>query len=326
MGNNFREFEDYLRYELRRSPHTVRAYLSDVEELYGRLKTEKGNEAVVASASAAEIRRWLGEIARTKKSPASLKRRLQSVRSYFKFLCRHSILKVNPAADITPIKLPKKLPEFIQAEEMEQLLAELENTSDNVDISNSDTINPGVKNSTEELRDSLILELLYTTGMRRAELLGVSDIDIDFHACELKVLGKRRKQRVIPLDRGMLTKIQRWQKERDLLWPELSEPRPLIATRQGRMSESTLYRIVRRELQGVNTSRKSPHTLRHTFATAMLNGGSHINEVKEFLGHSSLATTQIYTHISFTELMKSYDRAHPRGDNHQEKNTSDEPK
>ena len=148
--------------------------------------------------------------------------------------------------------------------------------------------------------------------MRQEELRTLTDADIDFSLGEAKVTGKRAKQRVVPLPTELLGEIARWQKARDSRYPDLGSPKPLICGRNGLISKKTLYNIVNSSLASSSAMKKSPHVLRHTFATSMLNGGAALDSVKEFLGHSSLSTTQIYTHLSFNELKKAYNSAHPR--------------
>lgn len=301
------KYEEYLRFELCRSEHTVRAYISDLRDF--AIWTAGNISAFRADLiSSSDIRAWIASLSKKSEKPASIRRRLQSLRSFYRYLCRMRIITTNPADELPAPRLPSKLPQFVKTAEMESLL-------EKEDQENADRETDS--DSFTRLRDNLIIELLYATGMRRAELLNIDDGDIDKTRCEVKILGKRRKQRILPLPPHLLEKIAEYQELRDKEIPATEEEeatgsRPLLITPLGRMSESTLYRIVRRELRPTATGRKSPHTLRHTFATSMLNAGADLNDVKEFLGHSSLATTQIYTHVSFTELMEAYDRSHPR--------------
>ncbi len=163
-----------------------------------------------------------------------------------------------------------------------------------------------------ELRDDLIIDVLYSLGIRRAELIGISDPDISPSAGEIKIFGKRSKQRVVPVPQALMQKIERWQKMRDSLWPDLETPTPLFAVKGKRISPRQVYDAVHRQLEPTGARKKSPHALRHSFATSMLNEGADLNSVKEFLGHSSLSTTQIYTHVSFAEMKKAYESSHPR--------------
>lgn len=253
--------------------------------------------------------------------PASLRRRTQSLRAYFHWLLRQGVVKSNPAADITLAKLPKPLPHFVRANELEALLDTLEaqqhypaattgeNRIDNTEEKNKETT--GEEDWTAA-RDHLILHLLYATGIRRAEAIALTDDDFSPHRRELRIFGKGRKQRIIPLADALTEELLAWQSLRDSKWPHLAKPAHILVTSRGPMSASTLEVIVRRLLAGTSTDRKSPHTLRHSFATAMLNGGADLDSVREMLGHASVATTQIYTHLSIEDIKKAYESAHPR--------------
>lgn len=284
--------------------------------------------------------------------PASLRRRTQSLRAYFHWLLRQGVVKSNPAADITLAKLPKPLPHFVRANELEELLDKLEeqknhDTTDSIDdrandrednisyrgeengaddregsrevYAEEDTVENAEKNTLSPdaedwttARDHLILHLLYATGIRRAEAIALTDDDFSPRRRELRILGKGRKQRIIPLADELTEELLRWQRLRDGKWPHLAKPAHILVTTRGPMSASTLEVIVRRLLAGTATDRKSPHTLRHSFATAMLNGGADLDSVREMLGHASVATTQIYTHLSIEDIKKAYKSAHPR--------------
>lgn len=284
--------------------------------------------------------------------PASLRRRTQSLRAYFHWLLRQGVVKSNPAADITLAKLPNPLPHFVRANELEELLDKLEeqknhDTTDSIDdrandrednisyrgeengaddregsrevYAEEDTVENAEKNTLSPdaedwttARDHLILHLLYATGIRRAEAIALTDDDFSPRRRELRILGKGRKQRIIPLADELTEELLRWQRLRDGKWPHLAKPAHILVTTRGPMSASTLEVIVRRLLAGTSTDRKSPHTLRHSFATAMLNGGADLDSVREMLGHASVATTQIYTHLSIEDIKKAYKSAHPR--------------
>ncbi|MBD5303245.1 MAG: tyrosine-type recombinase/integrase [Bacteroides sp.] len=288
------EFEKYMRYELNRSPHTVEAYCRDIRQFMEWISAS-GPASVFdpGSVTTGDIRAWLTSIAHHE-SPLTLRRKTQSLRAYFRFLLKRGAIKSNPAADVTLAKAPKHLPEFVKESEIEEIV---------------ENYNPDDFHS---VRNHIVMLLLYSTGIRREELRTITDADIDFSLKEVKVLGKRSKQRNIPLPPELLEEIRHWQSVRDNRYPDLPTPRPLIAGPSGALSRSAIYGIVREALASSSAMRKSPHVLRHTFATAMLNNGASLDSVKEFLGHSSLSTTQIYTHLSFAELKKAYNSAHPR--------------
>lgn len=296
-------FAEYLRLELNRSPHTVEAYCRDTDSFASWLAPEGGFDA--ASVTTSDIRAWLAMRARSD-SALTLRRKAQSLRAYFHWLLRQGEIHANPAADLILAKAPKRLPEFVKTAEIEEL------------------ISSGRSGDFAAARRRFILLMLYSTGMRQEELRTLTDRDIDFSLREAKVTGKRSKQRVIPLPEPLIREIREWQSLRDSRYPtavDQAGSTPLIAGPQGFISRKTLYDIVHDALSATSTPKKSPHVLRHTFATAMLNNGADLDSVKEFLGHSSLSTTQIYTHLSFAELQRAYSSAHPRSRNRkQEKN------
>lgn len=289
-----REFLRHLSLELYRSPETVEAYSSDLHGFNEFIKssgvaTDDAGFFIPSRISTADIREWIVSLSEQGLQASSLRRKIQSLRAYYKFLIKRGVVDTNPAMAIPLPKKQRKLPDIATTEDVRSVLSEAEN-----------------------LRNRLIIEMLAGCGLRRSELLDITDNDINFHSVELRVTGKGSKTRILPLPTALIETIREWQQERDRLYPELPSPRPLIATMHGAMSKSCLYKIVNRGLQPTTASRKSPHTLRHTFATGLLNSGAEINSVKELLGHSSLGATQIYTHLAFADLKANYDKAHPR--------------
>lgn len=315
------EFLKYLQYELFRSPHTLRAYENDCREFTEFLKEASGgdSESDLTLVTPLDVRRWIASLAATCKSPRSLRRKAQSIRALFKFMCRRHLIDANPAESLQLAKIPRPLPNFVPENEMEERLGQLAHTCENVGDVAGENISVRTVESTSPhifaLRDHLILHLLYATGLRRSELLSLTDnsLQLSGSSPSLKVLGKGNKERIVPLADPLVKELQRWQTARDAEWPGLHTPKPLIATAFGAMSCSQLARIVLRLLDGTKATRRSPHTVRHTFATAMLNGGADLNTIREMLGHSSIATTQVYTHLQFTDLASVYGAAHPRG-------------
>lgn len=306
-------FSDYLRYELNRSPLTVEAYLSDISQFARFLATSHTDQTdtnennafssvedvILTDASTADIRAWVAELSATGDKPRTLRRKTQSLRTFYRYLMKQKRIRSNPAADIVLAKADKPLPQFVRESEIENILRQPENPENFI-----------------EIRDRLIVSLLYTTGMRRAELIALRDADVDLGAMQLKVTGKRSKQRIIPFGHSSATDIRNYIELRDNEESEKSGPareKGLLFTHLGRpISRTRLTEIVHKKLAGTTVAKKSPHVLRHTFATVMLNHGAEINSVKELLGHASVATTQIYTHLSFAELRKNYFTAHPR--------------
>lgn len=317
-----KQFLEYLTYELARSPHTVEAYSRDLAQFVDFAMTELDMDYFEPSqVDSVLIRRWISRLAIEKISPASLRRKTQSLRAYFKFLCRRGFLRYNPAADVVLAKLPKPLPDFVADGDLLRLLGLTSDSADvkssSADVNAASSQNPGNEsgvsaNEAIPLRNHLILHLLYATGLRRSELLSLTDDHIDQSLKQIKILGKGRKERIIPIADPLIAEISRWQTLRDSVFPNLATPRPIIATRHGVMSVANLELIIKDILKEENAGRKSPHTLRHSFATSMLNGGADLNSVRAMLGHSSLSTTQIYTHLKFSDLREIYNTAHPR--------------
>lgn len=287
----------YLAYELNASPHTVTAYTCDLHGLADYLTGGKPQEWNAVLITLADLRDWMMYLRRQGCSSRTIRRKVQAVRSFLTYMQRQGLLKTNVAADLQLPRVPQPLPKVVKEEEMEQLLSpELFRTSD-----------------WQEMRDLLMVEILYTTGLRISELAGLSETDVRTSEGELKVLGKRRKERIVPLLPEVVEHIVRYRALRDARW-ESSQERTafLLNNRGGAMNIPSASRIIKTKLLYTSAAKRTPHTLRHTFATAMLRHGAGINSVKELLGHASLGTTQIYTHLSLSELQQNYNRAHPR--------------
>jgi len=287
-------FLDHLRYERNYSERTITSYRIDLLQFEEFLKGEdENNEFTTADADL--IRRWVVSLMDEKCKPASVNRKLSSLRSFYHFLIRGGKMTVNPMSKVVGPKKTKPLPVFLREDEMSRLLDEIP-----------------FEESFEGFRDRLILEMFYATGMRLSELIGLNDADVDFSSKLIKVTGKRNKQRLIPFGKELEEDLLIYIKVRNEALPE--REKSLFVRKNGmRMYPVQVYRLVRRSLSKVVTLKKrSPHVLRHTFATAMLNDNAQLGAVKELLGHESLATTEIYTHTTFEELKKVYEQAHPR--------------
>ena len=287
-------FLDHLRYERNYSERTITSYRIDLLQFEEFLKGEdENNEFTTADADL--IRRWVVSLMDEKCKPASVNRKLSSLRSFYHFLIRDGKMTVNPMSKVVGPKKTKPLPVFLREDEMSRLLDEIP-----------------FEESFEGFRDRLILEMFYATGMRLSELIGLNDADVDFSSKLIKVTGKRNKQRLIPFGKELEEDLLIYIKVRNEALPE--REKFLFVRKNGmRMYPVQVYRLVRRSLSKVVTLKKrSPHVLRHTFATAMLNDNAQLGAVKELLGHESLATTEIYTHTTFEELKKVYEQAHPR--------------
>lgn len=287
-------FLDYLRYERNYSNYTIEAYSKDLRQFEEYVKLNKESIFVPGDVDADLVRSWIVSLMDEKISPVSVNRKLSSLKSFFKFLMKQGSISVNPLRLITGPKTKKPLPYFVRDKEMELLLD-----------------GDGFDEDFEGVRDRLILEMLYDTGIRRSELIGIQDSDVDFGAMQIRVTGKRNKQRLIPFAEGLKNLIQAYTEVRNR---EVgSESGWFFVRKNGeQLSAGIVYTIVKKKLSEIPTlAKRSPHVLRHSFATSMLNNGAELNAVKELLGHSSLASTSIYTHTTFEELKKVY-HAHPR--------------
>lgn len=305
----FQAFESFLKHEQNRSPHTVEAYMRDLNQFADWMTLFHPDDFDPADVKLNDIRQWLASLAYQGLKSTSLRRKIESLRAYFRYLRKRRMLSANPALLMTLPKIPKPLPEIVTHSDMERMLDCLEQLIVETEE------NPGGDDDIVAViaeRNRLMLEMFYVLGLRRAELVAISDPDIDYAGAELRVHGKRAKMRILPLPAQLMQNIRQWQNLRDTLWPELPQPRPLFAHDGKRLTPAQVYYAVNKELKATKAHKKSPHVLRHSFATAMLNQGADLNSVKEMLGHASLSTTQIYTHMSFAEMRKAYTAAHPR--------------
>lgn len=287
-------FLDYLRLERGFSLQTVVAYEADLKALTS-FYTSLDRNLDWKTLDSDVIRRWVISMMDKGYSPASVNRKLSSLRSFFKFLLRRGEVSENPVAKVRGPKKERPLPYFVNEADMNSLL---------------DDVNFG--EGFEACRDKMVLELFYATGIRLSELVGLNDADVDFSAGQVKVLGKRNKQRIIPLGAEVQKSLVAYMQLRDASLPRLTEAL-IVNAKGGRISQSKVKNLVRERLSCVvRMKKRSPHVLRHSFATAMLNNEAELEVVKELLGHESLATTEIYTHMTFEELKKVYKQAHPR--------------
>ena len=291
-------FLQYLRYERNYSAHTEFSYSKDLTQFdsFVREKFDVSNWKDVHSDM---IRAWMVALMREGNTSRTINRKLSALKSFYKFLIKEGNATANPAKNITGPKTNKPLPLFVKEKEMDMLL-------DNVFI----------VNDFESCRDRLIVELFYLTGIRRAELIELKMSDVDLSANQIKVTGKRNKQRYIPFGIEMNEHICEYEKRKREEVP-ISDNYFFVRKNGEKMYPKSVYLIVNKYLTTVSSlSKRSPHVLRHSFATVMLNHGAGLNEVKEILGHANLSATEIYTHITFEELKKVYHEAHPREDGH----------
>jgi Site-specific recombinase XerD len=288
------QFLDYIRYERNLSPQTVLTYerfLRDFESYFKSL-----DETLTWTTIDTDIvRDWLAAMLDKGAKATSVNTALSAVRSFFRFALARRLVEKDPAHLVTGPKKSKPLPQFVREKEMDELFDE---------IAWEDTF--------KDVRARTLLILLYETGVRVSELTGLDDADVDFETGQLKVTGKRNKQRVVPFGSELATVLRQYVELRDAQVAKQSGA--LLLTEKGtRMTRGQVYGIVHRYLSMVTTLKKrSPHVLRHSFATAMLNNGAGLESVKKLLGHESLETTEIYTHTTFEQLKRVYKEAHPR--------------
>jgi integrase/recombinase XerC len=287
-------FIDYLFLEKNYSSHTVLAYKNDIEA-FQKMLFEVHDDADLTKVNYSDVRRWIVNLVDKGLTNKSINRKISSLNTFYKFLQRTKVLESNPLARHKALKVSKTLQVPFSEDEIDTVLNTIP----------TDTF--------EGLRDKLIVELFYTTGMRRIELVQLQISDIDFHQKRLKVLGKRNKERLIPLLATVVDTIEMYLKERQTLEHKV-DVKDLFITKKGkRVYPELVYRVINTYFKKISTKVKtSPHILRHSFATHLLNKGADLNAVKELLGHTSLAATQVYTHNSMAELKKIYTKSHPR--------------
>ena len=287
------EFLNYLTHERAYSPHTVKGYENDLREFGAYLV---GIESVLRleDVSADLVRRWAMALMEDGRSATTVNRKLSTLRTFYKYLLKKEVIEVSPMQNVQGPKKKKPLPQFVRETDMDRLLDQVLTDE-----------------SWRGLRAHVIIQLFYETGVRLSELIGLDVEDVDFTRKTIKVTGKRNKQRIIPIGDGLVRNLQRYLEKRN---EEFGHTLSLFITDRGvRVTPGWVYNLVRRNLSQVVTLKKrSPHVLRHTFATAMLNNEAGLEVVKELMGHESVCTTQIYTHTTFEELKKAYSKAHPR--------------
>lgn len=288
-------FEDFLKFEKRYSSHTIRAYIDDLT-IFFQFSKDQFDTDQLDQLNPMIIRSWMASLTLIKLTPRSINRKISSLKSFFKFCMIQGRLNSNPAKNISVLKTNKRLPSYVEADQMEKLLSGNHFSEE--------------KNARQ---DRLILTLLYHTGMRVSELVGLKESHIDIHRNQIKVLGKGNKERIIPISDELKSLIQDAAKQKKESGFEAHSE--LLITPKGRpYNPRQIYQIVKHYLSQVTTAeKKSPHVLRHSFATHLTSNGAELNAVKELLGHSSLAATQVYTHNSIERLRDIHKKAHPKG-------------
>lgn len=289
-------FTDYLSLEKNYSPLTVKAYQKDIESFVDFLTSHHDNIPLV-QVNYHQIRTWIVSLVEAEMSNRSINRKVSSLNSMFKYLIKVEDLEVNPLAKHKALKVRKKIQVPFSKAEINTVLTKV----------NGETCFEG-------LRNRLIVELFYSTGIRRIELINIKLNDLDISQKTLRVIGKRNKERIIPLIPSVIITLQQYIESRSKLEPILDEVFLLLTKKGTKLYETLVYRLINNYFSQVSSKEKtSPHILRHSFATHLLNEGADLNAVKELLGHSSLSSTQVYTHNNITELTKVYKNAHPRG-------------
>jgi integrase/recombinase XerC len=293
--NHKESFLKYLQYEKRYSPHTIRSYLDDIEQFMSFSDFNDKNFKP-GNVDHKKIRSWIVDLVNNNISIRSVRRKISTLKSFYKYLLREGHVSYNPVEKILTPRADNKLPAFINKKHMDILLDEID-----------------FGNDFKGIRNKLIIEMFYNTGIRVSELINLKINSINIDELKLKVTGKRNKERIIPFTRVFGDSLQKYLDIRLEKYRSGGDDFLFLTEKSNKMYPKLVYRIVNKYLNLITTiEKKSPHVLRHTFATHMLNAGADLNAIKELLGHSNLAATEIYTHNTFERLKKIYKQAHPR--------------
>ena len=290
---SIQNFLQYISFEKRYSEHTLKAYQGDLCSFSDYLSVDFDINDV-KDASAQMIRSWIASLKESEHNTVSINRKISTLKSFYKFLIKEGEIDSNPMQKIQLLKTAEKLPVYIEKGQLSEYL------ETNIEEDNFISI-----------RDKLIVDLLYSTGLRQGELISLKHSSVDYSNKLLKVFGKRNKERIIPLSKRMTDNISYYISVKEQLIDITNDW--LIVTNKGNKAyPKFIYRVVSQQLDGYTSTKKSPHILRHSFATHMLNNGADLNSIKELLGHSNLSATQVYTHNTIEQLKKIYNKAHPR--------------
>lgn len=293
--SEIRKFIDYIHIEKRYSEHTVRAYTDDIRQFEEYLQRNFASRSIL-EADQQLIRQWVLDLLDHNIGPRSIRRKLTSLNTFYKFALKQGWIVKNPSGGVVLPRVEKNLPEFVNQNAIDHLFS-----------------NPHFKEGFPGLRDQIVLELFYATGMRLSELTGIHLADYDPGKGEIKVLGKRSKERLIPLTAHVRELLDNYIVQRREKFPGIDHTVLIVTDKGDPAYARMIQRLVRKYLlQSTTLEKKSPHLLRHTFATHMLNNGADLNAVKELLGHANLAATEIYTHNTYEKLRSIYKQAHPR--------------
>ena len=296
IENAITAFLSYLNLQKRFSPLTIQSYASDLNQFISFLEKEVPDFSL-KSISHQHIRSFIVSLMDAGISPRSVNRKISALKSFFKYLAKNQLLVINPTQKIQGPKISKRLPVFVDELQIEKIYSDIHFAED-----------------FEGVRNKLLFDVLYQTGIRRSELIHLKESDIDIYNLQLKVLGKRNKERMIPFSIHLKRNLESYLSVKKEC--KLTNPHLLVTLKDKTLSPQLVTRLVSNILGVVTTNKKkSPHVLRHTFATHLLNNGADINAVKELLGHANLSATQLYTHNTIDKLKKSYNQAHPRSGN-----------
>ena len=288
------QFLNYLRYERNSSPQTVQTYEKALDEFESYIRL-KDNGLSLATVDADLVRDWMESLMDKGNSASTIDKKLSALRSFYRFSLKRNLLDHDPAHCVAALKKAKPLPQFLREGEMDRLLDDVE-----------------WDNTYKNVRARTIILLFYEAGLRRSELTGLNDADVNFDARQLKVTGKRNKQRIVPFGEELAAELKHYMAVRNETFGS-GTGALFVSDKGARISGEQVYQLVRKHLSAVTSlKKKSPHVLRHTFATAMLNNGAGLENIKNLLGHESVATTEIYTHTTFEQLKRVYKEAHPR--------------
>lgn len=288
-------FLRHIETEKRYSPHTVNAYKRDLEQFCDYLKKNYDIENILY-AEPEIIRSYIINMKDSGLENRSINRKISSLKTFYSYCIRENEISISPLTEIKSLKQPKELAKFVSEYDML-----------NISFENNDDF--------KVRRDELIIEILYQTGIRQSELRNINDSDIDINKQTIRVLGKRNKERIIPVEKELLNLINQYVKLRNKQFPEKKNVKLIVNNKGGETTPKFIYTIVHKILMEVTTiEQKSPHVLRHTFATHLLNRGADIRAIQKMLGHNNLSSTQIYTHNSIDKLKEAYKKAHPLGD------------
>lgn len=295
MASNKNAFRDYLQFEKKYSLHTVNAYLNDLA-YFEAFNRNHFDQETIDQVNYSQIRSWIVSLVDDDMSNVSVNRKIASLKAFYKFLLKIKQIEVSPLLKHKALKTSKKIQIPFSEKEVDEVLSQMQNPV-----------------GFEAIRNKLIIDLFYTTGMRRAELIHLKLVNVDLSNGVIKVLGKRNKERLIPVLPIIVGQLSFYIKERCSLEVIVNEDYFFLTKKGLKLNDSFVYRLINSYFSTVSEKvKKSPHVLRHTFATHLLNNGADLNSVKELLGHSSLASTQVYTHSSLSELKQVYKDAHPR--------------